>query len=200
MAGSGAEEFAALNDDEVSQMLSRRRNRPLPLDIAEHLIENVVGYFPIPLGVATNFTIDGRDVLIPMAVEETSIIAAASATAKWIRREGSIRTYSQGNLIIGQVQLPSVRNVDHARRVLHEKRELLMGLANACVPGLVARGGGVRDIAIRELSRSSAMSGEPVLRVGTESGIRTPDRGRSGSGGTMLVPAHPLRSLRRDGR
>jgi hydroxymethylglutaryl-CoA reductase len=132
----------------------------LPAEIAEHLIENVVGYFPIPLGVATNFTIDGRDVLIPMAVEETSIIAAASATAKWIRREGSIRTYSKGNLIIGQVQLPSVRNVDHARRVLHEKRELLMGLANACVPGLVARGGGVRDIAIREVKTEQ---GSPML-------------------------------------
>jgi hydroxymethylglutaryl-CoA reductase len=124
-----------------------------------------VGYFPIPLGVATNFTIDGRDLLIPMAVEETSIIAAASATAKWIRREGSIRTYSKGNLIIGQVQLPSVRNVEQARRVLHDKRELLMGLANACVPGLVARGGGVRDIAIRELPRPDGSGTMLVLHI-----------------------------------
>src|ERR1700733_7405398 len=104
---------------------------PLPTEIAEHLIENVVGYFPIPLGIATNFTIDGRDMLIPMAVEETSIIAAASATAKWIRRDGSIRTYSKGNLIIGQVQLPNVRNVIKARKALHEKRDLLIALANA---------------------------------------------------------------------
>jgi hydroxymethylglutaryl-CoA reductase len=126
---------------------------PMSFDIAEHLIENVVGYFSMPLGVATNFTIDGRDLLIPMAVEETSIIAAASATAKWIRREGSIRTYSKGSLIIGQVQLPQVKNISFARRVLHEKRELLMGLANACLPGLVSRGGGVRDIAIREVQR-----------------------------------------------
>ncbi|MEO7241345.1 MAG: hydroxymethylglutaryl-CoA reductase, degradative [Variovorax sp.] len=137
----------------------------LPSEITENLIENVVGYFPIPLGVATNFTIDGRDVLIPMAVEETSIIAAASATAKWVRREGSIRTYAKGNLIIGQVQMPNVANVEQARRVLHEKRELLIGLANACVPGLVARGGGIRDIAIREIARE----------------------GDIGSGGTMLV-------------
>ncbi len=130
-------------------------DRPMSFDIAEHLIENVLGYFSMPMGVATNFTIDGRDLLIPMAVEETSIIAAASATAKWIRREGSIRTYSKGNLIIGQVQLPQVRDISFARRVLHEKRELLMGLANACVPGLVNRGGGVRDIAIREVPRPS---------------------------------------------
>ncbi len=126
---------------------------PMSFDIAEHLIENVVGYFSMPLGVATNFTIDGRDLLIPMAVEETSIIAAASATAKWIRREGSIRTYSKGSLIIGQVQLPQVKNISFARRVLHEQRDLLMGLANACIPGLVSRGGGVRDIAIREVPR-----------------------------------------------
>lgn len=129
--------------------------KPLAPEIAENLIENVVGYFPIPLGVATNFTIDGRDVLIPMAVEETSIIAAASATAKWVRKEGSIHTYTKGNLIIGQVQLPSVKNVAHARKELHKNRDLLIALANTCLPGLVARGGGVRDIAIREIPRPS---------------------------------------------
>jgi hydroxymethylglutaryl-CoA reductase len=138
---------------------------PMPYEVAEHLIENVVGYFQIPLGVATNFTIDGRDLLIPMAVEETSIIAASSATAKWIRREGSIRTYSKGSLIIGQVQIPSVKDVARARRVLHDKRSLLMGLANACIPGLVARGGGVRDIAIREVARPTGDGMMLVLHV-----------------------------------
>jgi hydroxymethylglutaryl-CoA reductase len=155
-------ELCGLDDDDLRVLSGEKA---LPPEIAEHLIENVVGYFPIPLGVATNFRIDGRDVLIPMAVEETSIIAAASATAKWIRREGSIRTYSKGNLIIGQVQIPSVRNVEHARRILHEKRDLLMGLANACVPGLVARGGGVRDIAIREVSRPDGSGTMLVLHV-----------------------------------
>lgn len=141
-----------LSDQDVAVLSGQT---PVSFDIAEHLIENVVGYFSMPLGVATNFTIDGRDLLIPMAVEETSIIAAASATAKWIRREGSIRTYSKGSLIIGQVQLPQVKNISFARRVLHEKRDLLMGLANACIPGLVNRGGGVRDLAIREVPRPS---------------------------------------------
>jgi hydroxymethylglutaryl-CoA reductase len=134
-------------------------------EVAEHLIENVVGYFPIPLGVATNFNIDGRDVLIPMAVEETSIIAAASATAKWIRKEGSIRTHMRGNLIIGQVQLPSVQNVPRARKILHENRELLMNLANACIPGLVKRGGGIRDIGVRELVRPGGEGTMLVLHI-----------------------------------
>jgi hydroxymethylglutaryl-CoA reductase len=137
----------------------------LPASVAEHLIENVVGYFPIPMGVATNFNIDGRDVLIPMAVEETSIIAAASATAKWVRREGSIRTYTQGSLIIGQVQLPNVRDVKRARKILHDNRDLLMGLANTVVPGLVRRGGGVRDLAVRELERPTGDGTMLVLHI-----------------------------------
>lgn len=144
------QEFCGLTEAET-KILSGET--PLSLDVAEHLIENVVGYFPLPIGVATNFCINGKDVLIPMAVEETSIIAAASSTAKWVRREGSIRTYSKGNLIIGQVQLPNVRNVAHSKRVLTESREELVALANACIPGLVSRGGGVREIIIRELSR-----------------------------------------------
>lgn len=155
-------EFCGLSDEDLRVLSGERA---LSLDVAEHLIENVVGYFPIPLGVATNFTIDGRDVLIPMAVEETSIVAAASSTAKWIRREGSIRTYVKGNLIIGQVQLPNVRNVAHAKRSLHENRGHLIDLANACIPGLVARGGGVRDIAIREIDRGDQTGKMLVLHI-----------------------------------
>lgn len=154
--------LCGLTDEDVEVLSGERKLSP---EIAEHLIENVVGYFPIPLGVATCFNIDGRDIMIPMAVEETSIIAAASATAKWIRREGSIRTYSKGDLIIGQVQIPSVQNVTRARRILHENRDLLMGLANACVPGLVLRGGGVRDIAIREIARPGGDGIMLVLHV-----------------------------------
>ena len=69
---------------------------PPTTDVAENFIENVIGYFPIPFGVATYFKIDGRDVFIPMAVEETSIIAAASASAKWIRQTGELTDLYQG--------------------------------------------------------------------------------------------------------
>jgi hydroxymethylglutaryl-CoA reductase len=155
-------EACGLDAEDIS-VLSREATPAFSL--AEHLIENAVGFFSIPLGVATNFKIDGRELFIPMAVEETSIIAAASATAKWVAREGSIRTYSQGNLIIGQVQLPQVRDVKNARQVLHENRELLMGLANACIPGLVARGGGVRDLAVRELERPTGDGTMLVLHL-----------------------------------
>lgn len=146
-----------------TQVLSGER--ALPLEIAEHLIENVVGYFPIPLGIATYFRMDGRDIPIPMAVEETSIIAAASATAKWIRRDGSIHTYSKGSLIIGQIQLPTVRDAARARSILHENRPQLMDLANICLPGLVRRGGGVRDIAVRQIPRPDGDGFMLVLHV-----------------------------------
>src|SRR5476649_2134786 len=73
-------EWAGLDDEEIRIL---NGSSAVPFEIAENLVENVIGYFPIPMGVATYFNIDGRDVLIPMAVEETSIIAAASATAKW---------------------------------------------------------------------------------------------------------------------
>ncbi len=138
---------------------------PTPPEVAEHLIENVVGYFSIPLGVATNFNIDGRDLLIPMAVEESSIIAAASANAKWVRQEGSIVTYMKGNLIIGQIQLPTVLNVPRARHLLHFHRDELMKLADSVQPGLVARGGGVRDIAIREIQRPQGTGTMLVIHV-----------------------------------
>ena len=156
------QEFYSLSDQDVRVLSGEEA---LPSTIAENLIENVIGYFPIPLGVATNFNIDGQDLFIPMAVEETSIIAACSASAKWIRQEGSIRTYSKGNLIIGQVQIPNVREVRRARGILHENRDRLIEAANQVVPGLVARGGGIRDIAIREIERESQDGTMLVLHV-----------------------------------
>ncbi len=127
----------------------------LDLDRAEHFIENLVGYFPIPLGLATYFRIDGRDVPIPMAIEETSVVAACSSTAKWIRSfpNGEITTGSTGKLIIGQVQFPSVSASAPILKILEERKEELLRIANASVPGLVQRGGGVQSISARSLPR-----------------------------------------------
>lgn len=139
-----------LSDSEIELLTGARL---FPMEVAENLIENVIGVFPLPLGVATNFVIDGVERVIPMAVEETSIIAACSATAKWIAKDGAIRTYAKGRLIIGQVQIPNVRNAKRARQILHERREELIQIGNEYVSGLVRRGGGVQDIAFRELQR-----------------------------------------------
>ncbi len=138
----------------------------LPVETAEHFIENVVGVFPIPMGVATYFNIDGRDVFIPMAVEETSIIAAVSSTAKWLRKmNGKITTETRGNLIIGQIQIPRVGDVESAVQSLMARKIELIEQGNSIVPGLVARGGGVRDLLFRCLPREDGTGSMLVIHV-----------------------------------
>ena len=127
-------------------------------NLADRLVENVIGCFPLPLGVATNFHIDGNDYLIPMAVEETSIIAAASKTAKWVRESGSITTAIKGQCIIGQVQIPTVQNIEILRKSLEKHKnslidELNQGIANR----LFQRGGGVQDLILREISQHHSL-------------------------------------------
>ena len=138
----------------------------LPIETAEHLIENVVGIFPIPLGVATYFNIDGRDLLIPMAVEETSIIAAVSSNAKWIRKmKGKVTTEIRGKLIIGQIQIPRIANVPAAVQCLTQNKEKLLQQGNQIVPGLLARGGGIRDLNFRVLDREDGNGQMLVIHV-----------------------------------
>lgn len=126
--------------------------------LGEKFIENVIGYFQIPLGVATNFRIDGKDFAIPMAVEETSIVAAASKTAKWIRESGSITTEVVGADIIGQIQLAKVQDYTIFEKQLLAQKNYLIEIANREVAfGLVRRGGGVRDIRVRRVPRGDGM-------------------------------------------
>ena len=122
--------------------------------LADQLIENVIGYFQLPLGVATHFHIDGRDYAIPMAVEETSIVAALSKTAKWIRTQGEITTHVSGECIIGQIQLASVKDFVKFSTIFHENKRFLIERANEDVAAsMVRRGGGVVDLELRKLLR-----------------------------------------------
>ncbi len=126
--------------------------------LAEKFVENVIGYFQLPLGVATNFNIDGLDVVIPMAVEETSIVAAASKTAKWIRENGSIKTEILGTEIIGQIQFAKVHDFPNFEKQINLQKNYLIELANREVAfGLVTRGGGVRNITVRKLVREDGL-------------------------------------------
>lgn len=124
------------------------------LGLADKLIENVIGYFQLPLGVATNFCIDGRDYVIPLAVEETSIVAALSKTAKWIRGQGEITTKITGKCIIGQIQLANVQDVAKFTSILNENKQFLIEKANEDVAAsMVRRGGGVSDLQLRHIPR-----------------------------------------------
>ncbi len=120
--------------------------------ILDGMIENVVGSFEIPLGIATNFLINGRDVLIPMATEEPSVVAAASKGAKMARENGGFETWSSDPVMIGQVQIVDIPDMKGAIEALDLKRNVLIELANSRDPLLVSLGGGVRDIEFRHLS------------------------------------------------
>ncbi len=123
-------------------------------EMADKFIENSIGYFQLPLGVATNFKIDGVDYVIPMAVEETSIIAAASKTARWIGECGSITTDVIGQDIIGQVQISKVKDFAKLQSVLESKKQQWITELNQVVAqGMYARGGGVRDMVLRQIVR-----------------------------------------------
>lgn len=123
-------------------------------ELADKLIENVIGYFQLPLGVATNFFINGQDYVIPLAVEETSIIAALSKTAKWIRQQGSITTSIQGSCIIGQIQIAKVTDFSRLTKQFEAHRQQLIHMANQEVAfNMVKRGGGVHDLNLRRIPR-----------------------------------------------
>jgi len=139
-------EFAALNDEEVSILQS---TGPLKLEQADRMIENVVGTMPIPLGIATNFLINGTDYLIPMAIEEPSVVAAASNAAKMARVRGGFSTSSTGPIMIGQIQVVAVPDPFGARmRILSAKSGILQK-ANEQDPVLVSKGGGAKDLKVK---------------------------------------------------
>jgi hydroxymethylglutaryl-CoA reductase len=120
----------------------------LTIGQADHMVENVVGILGIPLGFAANFTINGRDVLIPMATEEPSVIAAASNAARIARVKGGFFTSSTAPLMRAQIQLVDVADPAAARLRLLETRGELIDAANSQDPMLIKLGGGVRDIEV----------------------------------------------------
>ena len=120
----------------------------LTLNVANRLIENVVGVHGLPLGIAVNFLINQRDYLIPMAIEEPSVVAAASHIAKLVRDSGGFAASADAPMMIGQVQVLNVHDLDAARDKILAARDEIIALANS-TSTLVEFGGGVRDIEVR---------------------------------------------------
>ncbi|MCP4873148.1 MAG: hydroxymethylglutaryl-CoA reductase, degradative [Proteobacteria bacterium] len=118
-------------------------------ELFDGFIENAIGGFGLPLGIATNFLIDGRDVLVPMAVEETSVVAAASNMARRTRPTGGFVTEVVEDLMIGQVELRDVADPETAADRLRQAESVIVAAANALDPGLMAHGGGCQRIEVR---------------------------------------------------
>jgi hydroxymethylglutaryl-CoA reductase len=121
----------------------------LSLEQAQHMIENVVGLHSLPLGVALNFQVNGRDVIVPMAVEEPSIVAGASYMAKLARAGGGFSAQTTPPEMIGQIQIVEVPAPQAARLALLEEKDMLLEMAAEIDPILKKLGGGPRDLEVR---------------------------------------------------
>lgn len=124
---------------------------PQYLGLADNLIENAIGAMTVPLGVATNLIIDGHEVLVPMATEESSVIAAVGNAAKLCRSTGGVTTNWTGPLMIAQVQILNTIDAQKTRSFLQTKKDKVAQLCDACDPMLVSLGGGFRDLELRVL-------------------------------------------------
>jgi hydroxymethylglutaryl-CoA reductase len=123
----------------------------LTAQCADKMIENVVGVLGLPLALGLNFVINQREVVVPLAVEEPSIVAALGAAAKVVRGAGGFTTSSGEPLLIGQVQVVDVAHPTRAQHAVLENRQQILNLANSLHPKMVARGGGARDVEVRLL-------------------------------------------------
>ena len=136
-------DFAGLTDEEAVLL---QNTGSLPLDLADRMIENVVGAIPIPLGIAVNFLINKRDYLVPMAIEEPSVVAAASYAAKMARDGGGFHASSTPPTMIGQIQAVDIRDPYAARLRIIQAKEEILKKANDQDPVLVSVGGGAKDL------------------------------------------------------
>ena len=119
---------------------------------ADPMIENVVGTFALPLGIALNFVVNGREVLVPMAIEEPSVVAAASYMAKLAREGGGFTAHTSAPEMIGQIQILDVADPHEARLKILEAREEILAEATAIDPVLQRLGGGARDLEVHILN------------------------------------------------
>jgi hydroxymethylglutaryl-CoA reductase len=133
-----------LSDEDIALLAAG--DHTLRLQTADKMIENVVGVLGLPLGLALNFLINGRDYVVPLCVEEPSIVAGLSAAARTARLSGGFRSSATDPILIGQVQLVDMGDPLTAIEALKAHREEIVNLANSLHPKMVARGGGARDI------------------------------------------------------
>ncbi|HHM23545.1 MAG TPA: hydroxymethylglutaryl-CoA reductase, degradative, partial [Bacteroidetes bacterium] len=117
-------------------------------DAADKMIENVIGVFSLPMGLALNFLINGKDYVVPMVVEEPSIVAAASSAAKLVRRAGGFKASATEPILIGQIQVVDVDHPTKAQHAILQHKDEIINLANDLHPNLVARGGGAKDLEV----------------------------------------------------
>ncbi|WP_404450908.1 hydroxymethylglutaryl-CoA reductase, degradative [Virgibacillus necropolis] len=145
-------EQAGFTEEETAHLLS---TNPLSLDTADNMIENVIGTFQLPLGAGLNFLINGKEYIVPMAIEEPSVVASASYIAKIVRNAGGFTTEATDRVMIGQIQVVGCPDLNLAKEALLKEKDMLLEGANAAYPSIVARGGGAQDLEVRIINDDS---------------------------------------------
>ncbi len=136
---------------ELDELISSLERGGLDSTVADKIVENVLGTYGLPFGIALNARVNGKDRLLPMVVEEPSVIAAASNAARIVRSAGGFIAEVEEALMTAQIQLTEVADAPGARRRLEARSSELLARAAEAVPGLVARGGGPRSLEVRDL-------------------------------------------------
>ncbi len=137
----------------------------LPVTTANTMIENAVGTFHMPLGLGLNMVVNGREYIVPMAVEEPSVVAAVSFAAKIVRESGGFEADADDSVMIGQIQVTDYGDPTVASQQILEHKEQILALANSFHPAMVRRGGGAKDVEVRVLPAPEGPRGEPLLIV-----------------------------------
>jgi len=140
-------ERGLLSDSDYQALVSG--DHTLKLSAADKMIENVIGVMGLPIGLGLNFLINGKDYVIPMVVEEPSIVAAISSAAKTARSSGGYKTQSTDPVLIGQIQVVEIPDMAKARDGVETQKQKILDLANSFHPRMVARGGGAVDLDAR---------------------------------------------------
>ncbi len=144
-------ELTGISEEEMKPLASPG---DVDLDVLENMIENVIGSMTLPLGIATNFQVNGKDYLVPMAIEEPSVVAAASNAARWTRKHGGFSAVDTGPIMISQIQAIGVSAPYSAKHEILKAKEELLALANEQDPILVKFGGGARDLRVKVIDSS----------------------------------------------
>lgn len=135
-----------LSPEDYRELQSGRHT--LSVQLADKMIENVIGVMGLPVGLGLNFLINDQEYVVPLVVEEPSIVAALSSAAKLARESGGFAVESSDPLLIGQVQIVDVANPARAKAALLQRKDEILNLANSLHPKMIARGGGARDLEV----------------------------------------------------
>jgi hydroxymethylglutaryl-CoA reductase len=149
--GSRRRAVSEVSGVDLAELIEALEGGGLDPSLADKIVENVLGTYGLPFGIALNAQINGRDRLLPMVVEEPSVIAAASNAARIVRAEGGFTAEIAESLMTAQVQLTEVPEPERAAERLRACSHDLLALAARAVPGLLARGGGPRSLEVRDL-------------------------------------------------